>query len=83
MEPALLHLADLAAIALGEGIHPEQVVPPLDEEAWRLVDLAPESMETFVTQSERQIAEVLEMFGADGGDPRDGLSPVPRGGVTE
>ncbi len=78
MEPALLHLADLAAIALGEGIHPEQVVPPLDEEAWRLVDLAPESMETFVTQSERQIAEVLEMFGADGGDPREGLSPAPR-----
>ncbi len=78
LEPALLHLADLAAITLGEGTSPEQVAPRLDEDAWRLVGLPPESLETLVAQSERQISEILEMFGADEKSPRAERDTAPR-----
>ena len=70
LEPALLHLADVTSIALGMGIAPAQVAPRLDTDAWRLVGLPPEGLETLVAQSERQVAEILEMFGADETHPR-------------
>lgn len=81
LEPAALHLADVTAIALGEGLASDQLVPRLDEGAWRAMGAPEENLETMVAQAGRQIAEVLDMF-LDGeevaGMPRDGASRHPK-----
>jgi len=62
LEPAILHVADVAAKALGIGTSGDSFVPPLNPDAWRQVGLSVNSLEPIVDQAERQLEETFQFF---------------------
>lgn len=62
LEPAILHVADVVAKALGVGSSGDPFVPPLNPAAWRQVGLSVNSLEPIVDQAERQLEETFQLF---------------------
>jgi HD-like signal output (HDOD) protein len=62
LEPAILHVADVVAKALGVGSSGDPFVPPLNPAAWRQVGLSVNSLEPIVEQAERQLEETFQLF---------------------
>lgn len=62
LEPAILHVADVAAKALGIGTSGDGYVAPLNPLAWRQVGLSVNSLEPIVDQAERQLEETFQLF---------------------
>ncbi|MDA8123757.1 MAG: HDOD domain-containing protein [Deltaproteobacteria bacterium] len=62
LEPAIVHVADIAALALGTGSSGDTHVPPLDPAAWKQLGLSVNGLEPIATQAERQMNEIFQFF---------------------
>ncbi len=62
LEPAIVHVADVTAKALGIGSSGDQYVPTLDPAAWRLIGLSSNALEPITAQAERQLEETFHLF---------------------
>ncbi|MFH1350840.1 MAG: HDOD domain-containing protein [Pseudomonadota bacterium] len=58
VEPAIAHLADIMANALGKGCSGEQFIPPLNVSAWESIELSINSLGLTIKQMNRQIEEI-------------------------
>lgn len=59
---ARLHVADILSIALQIGTSGSLFVPPLERGAWESLGLEVEALQGIITQGERQIAEIVNVF---------------------
>ncbi len=62
LEPAIVHVADVTAKALGIGSSGDLYVPPLVDEAWKQVGLSINSLDTIAEQTDRQLEETFQLF---------------------
>ena len=62
LEPAIVHVADVTAKAIGIGSSGDYFVPPLDEAAWKQVGLPVNGLEPIVAQTDRQLEETFQLF---------------------
>jgi HD-like signal output (HDOD) protein len=62
LEPAIVHVADITAKALGIGTSGDQLVPTLDPAAWKQVGLSVHALEPIVAQADRQLEETFRLF---------------------
>jgi putative nucleotidyltransferase with HDIG domain len=62
IEPAIVHLADIIAVALGIGSSGERYVPPLDPEAWDCIGLSPNILPLTIKQLDNQLEEILMLL---------------------
>ncbi|MEF2145435.1 MAG: HDOD domain-containing protein [Desulfovibrionaceae bacterium] len=62
MEAALLHFADIMAIALEYGYSGNCLVPPLEEDAWDSLQLAPSVIAPVIAAGTRQIDDIVTFF---------------------
>lgn len=62
LEEALLHVADLIAVALECGSSGEYCVPPLVPEAWDMLGLSVADLPALVEQVDRQLDAACELF---------------------
>lgn len=67
VEAAVVHLADVIVHGLRIGTSGERFVPPLDEEAWRRVDIPASALPEIIDRSEEQRRDVVALF-LSGGD---------------
>ena len=67
VETAIIHLADIVAHSMGLGSSGEQLVPPLDEQAWGLLGFQPSVLSTIEDQVDRQYQDALQTMLADNG----------------
>lgn len=58
IETAVVHIADILAHGMQFGTSGEIHVPPLDESAWKLLDLPISSLSTILDQLERDISDI-------------------------
>lgn len=65
LEASAVHLADIIVHALGIGQSGNPFVPPLDEQAWSELGLAPEKIDLIVEQLDSQVEELGEFFCGD------------------
>jgi HD-like signal output (HDOD) protein len=65
LEPAIIHLADIMANAIGRGSSGERFVPPLESEAWEIVGLSPNFLELTFNQLDRQFEEITRYLYSD------------------
>lgn len=63
LEPAMTHLADVMANALGYGTYEDAPVPVPDPAAWALLGLTPEDLPALAEVMDERLAEVLTLFG--------------------
>ncbi len=61
LKASIIHLADIMANGLGMGTSGEYFVPPMDNEAWDLLDLRPSTFEMIINQANHQIS-ALDLF---------------------
>jgi putative nucleotidyltransferase with HDIG domain len=61
---AVVHLADIMTHALAIGTSGETKVPPLNEQAWRVLGLSPSSLENVVIQATHQLGGLLDYWEA-------------------
>jgi putative nucleotidyltransferase with HDIG domain len=69
-EPAVIHLADCLASAMGFGASGNRHVPPLAPEAWEALGLAAADLERLVPHMEARLAETMHSFFPDRSGPR-------------
>jgi HD-like signal output (HDOD) protein len=62
LESAIVHIADVAAKALGVGSSGDPFIPPMNPAAWRQVGLSVNSLEPIVDQADRQLEETFQLF---------------------
>jgi HD-like signal output (HDOD) protein len=62
LEPAIVHVADVSAKALGIGSSGDYFIPPLDPAAWKQIGLSDNAFEPIAAQAERQIEETFQLF---------------------
>lgn len=62
LEPAIVHVADVTAKALGIGSSGDQFVPMLDPAAWKQVGLSINALDPIVAQADRQLEETFRLF---------------------
>ncbi len=62
LEPAIVHLSDLIANALGIGTSGERLVPPLDTKAWEEIGLSTGVLSATINQADRHISETVHIF---------------------
>ncbi|MHB9096378.1 MAG: HDOD domain-containing protein [Syntrophales bacterium] len=62
LEPAIVHVADVTAKALGIGSSGDQFVPTLDPAAWKQVGLSINALDPIVAQADRQLGETFRLF---------------------
>lgn len=60
LEPAIAHLADIMAHALGKGCSGEQFMPPLNVSAWDSIGISINSLGLAIKQMNRQIEEISQ-----------------------
>ena len=65
LEPAIVHLADIMTNALGMGSSGERFVPPLDPDAWELIDLSTNILALTINQMDRQVEETVQFLFSD------------------
>jgi HD-like signal output (HDOD) protein len=56
--PAIIHLADVLAVAYGIGQISMELVPKIDSSAWETVGLSPDVFATVFSEAERQINDI-------------------------
>ena len=62
LEAAVTHVADILAQALELGNSGERYVPPLDNEAWKMLGLSSSFLSSVLEQVERQASEAVKVF---------------------
>lgn len=62
VEAATLHLANVICHTLGHGLAEDWQIPPLDNDAWKLLDIPVRQLETIIRQSEAQIEETFAVL---------------------
>lgn len=62
LEPAIIHVADVLAIAMQYGSSGSIYVPPLQEQAWETLGKGPAILAQAMAQADRQICEILRAF---------------------
>lgn len=62
LEPAIVHVADVTAKALGIGSSGDKFVPTLDPAAWRQVGISVNALDPIVAQADRQLEETFRLF---------------------
>ena len=62
LEAAIVHLADMIAIAAGSGFSGERRVPPLEAEVWDLLGISPCTIPVVADQALRQLDEIFHYF---------------------
>lgn len=62
LEPAIVHVADVLAIAMQYGASGTVFVPPLREKAWETLGQGPGILAPAMAQADRQICEILRAF---------------------
>ena len=62
VEAAVTHVADILAQSLELGNSGERYVPPLDNEAWKILGLSSKFLSTVLEQVERQASEAVKVF---------------------
>jgi HD-like signal output (HDOD) protein len=62
MLATIVHLADIITKSLGIGSSGEQFVPPLDRDAWQLLELSPGYFKTVTEQAIHQINAIYSVF---------------------
>lgn len=62
LEPAIVHVADVLAIAMRYGSSGTVCVPPLQEQAWETLGQGPAILAQAMAQADRQICEILRAF---------------------
>ena len=62
LEPAILHVADTVAVALGLAPPASSIVPILDAAAWDRLGLAPERLIALVEEGLGQVDEIVSAF---------------------
>jgi len=62
LEPAIVHMADVTAKALGIGSSGDYYVPPLIPEAWAQVGLSVNALDAIADQTDRQLEETFQLF---------------------
>ena len=61
---AIVHLADIIANSLGIGSSGEKLIPPLDDNAWKNLELSPSSFETIIGQATHQFQALDQILHA-------------------
>ncbi|QJT07902.1 HDOD domain-containing protein [Oceanidesulfovibrio marinus] len=62
LEPAIIHIADIIAVAMHNGMGGSYYVPELYEEAWDILGLTTGVLQLALTQSDRHIGEIERTF---------------------
>ena len=62
LEPSIVHVADVLAIAMQYGSSGSVYVPPLQEKAWETLGQGPGILAQAMAQADRQISEILRAF---------------------
>jgi HD-like signal output (HDOD) protein len=62
LEPAIVHVADVIAKALGIGSSGDYFVPPLDPAAWKQLGLSDNALDPIAAQADRQLDETFQLF---------------------
>ncbi len=62
LEPAIVHVADITAKALGIGSSGDQFVPTLDPAAWKQLGLSVNALEPIIDQADLQLEETFRLF---------------------
>jgi HD-like signal output (HDOD) protein len=62
VETAILHLADVICHTMGISQTDTWQVPPLDNDAWRILDIPVNQLDTIIRQSESQIEETFAVL---------------------
>ncbi|TVM15950.1 HDOD domain-containing protein [Oceanidesulfovibrio indonesiensis] len=62
LEPAIIHVADLIAVAMHLGTGGSYFVPTLQEEAWDILGLSTGVLQLALTQADRHIGEIERTF---------------------
>jgi HD-like signal output (HDOD) protein len=62
IEPAILHLADIMAVALGMSPPASSMVPTLEPTAWDALDLAPDSLAELAAEGLSQVEDIVNDF---------------------
>lgn len=62
VEPAILHVADIMAVAMGLTPPASSMVPTLDPEAWAALGLTPEVLPEVLEDSLQQIGDIVSAF---------------------
>ena len=61
-EAAIIHFSDIVANALQLGNSGESFVPPLNEQAWKSLELKPSQIPTMIEHIEKQYEDVVDIF---------------------
>lgn len=62
LEPAIIHVADIIAVAMQLGGAGSFFVPPLAPDAWDALGMSPAALESAFEQADRQVAEIEGIF---------------------
>ncbi|XOB65677.1 HDOD domain-containing protein [Deferribacteres bacterium DY0037] len=62
VESSIINIADCLAIAFGAPVSASTIVPSVSEKIWGSLGLSPSVIQPIVSQSERQIEEIEEVF---------------------
>jgi HD-like signal output (HDOD) protein len=62
LDSAIIHLADISAIGLMYGTSGQVTVPPLNTQAWDILEFGPGTISAAARQAERQIREIIKIF---------------------
>lgn len=62
MEVAIVHIADVLVSSVPFGHNGDQHVPPLDQQAWQLLNLKPEAMPAILTEVNRQLDDLAMLM---------------------
>ncbi len=62
LEPAIVHVADITAKALGIGSSGDCFVPQLDLAAWKQIGISINALDPIAAQAERQLEETFRLF---------------------
>ena len=59
LDAAIVHVADVAAVAAGFGSNGSPLVPPVADRAWAALGLPPSALGVAVSQARRQVADIV------------------------
>jgi putative nucleotidyltransferase with HDIG domain len=65
MDSAIVHIADLVVNALEMGSSGEQLLPPLDHQAWEMIGIPASVLGPSVNQLDSQLNEIVQFFFSD------------------
>lgn len=65
MEASTIHLADIICHTMGLGHAEDWLVPPLDETAWKMLDIPVKQLDNIIKQSEGQIESTFAVMSED------------------